>query len=184
MFKKFLFTIFASLVLVPYAVGQEYMTDKGSKFAGVSLSFTSSGGDLYGYGDDRVSMGTLAGTYNYFIAKQFFIGGSLGVTYQSVGDSDGTTISAGPQLGVAFGKPESKTFPFLSVGYRYDHYSVGDESVGGGDIAFSAGFIVQAADHLGVTIEAGYHIKNVSSEGVSVSGNIIMLGVGLTGLLY
>ena len=185
MFKKFVLISMIAMITASGLQAQEYFSDKKSSFFGLSATLSSSGGDLYeDNSGNRFTNGTIAGSWNYFVAKQFFIGGAVATTFQAQGANDATVVGIGPQMGFAFGKPDSRSLPFLTVGYRFEKYTGGNSSMNGSDVMFGLGFLFKAVDHLGVTVEAGYHLKSVNSGGVSASGNVFMVGVGLTGLLF
>jgi hypothetical protein len=62
-----------------------------------------------------------------------------------------------------------------------------DNSEGSGtDIFFGAGIVVPVKSHLGITIEAGYHMMDIKEKetDTSYSGNIFAIGIGIVGLLF
>lgn len=186
MIRKLFFAGILFLLGMPKLHSQEYMTDKGSSMISGTFLLSSYGGDLYLEDGERVTSITFAPSYSYFVAKHFFLGANLGLSYNKVGEHSMTTIGIGPKLGLTIGNGEARTIPFFSLGYNYQHYSVssGVVSLHGSDIALGAGMIFQAKDHLGITVEAEYHFTSLGSNGNYDWGDQIMLGVGLTGLLY
>jgi len=46
------------------------------------------------------------------------------------------------------------------------------------------GIIIPLKNHIGLTIEGGYHFIELEKSGDKISGNILMFGVGISGLFY
>ncbi len=165
--------------------GQKYAVDQGASTISGSLSFSTSGGDLYEYGGDRLTTISLLPTYNYFVAKNLFIGGVLDVSYLAQGGDNITSFGIGPQLGYAFGDSSSKVIPYINLGILYQSIKYGssdndNEASTGTDLFFGIGVMVPDKKNLGITFEANYSMMKIES----VSGNVISLGIGIVGLLY
>ena len=166
--------------------GQSYAVDKGATIASGMASFSYSGGKLYESTDGKgLTTISLSPAVNYLVIPNFFIGGSLGLTYQTRGDNSSTSLGIGPQLGYFIGNSESTAFPYLTAGFRYNIISLtGYETANGSDILLGFGVLVPMKGNIGFTIECGYHIMSVTYSGESRSGNIISLGIGFSGLFY
>jgi hypothetical protein len=178
--KKLLFTFLLAFVFT-MGWSQEYATDKGAKFFGLSGSFSSQSGDLYGDGYTTLNINP---SLNYLVAKNFFIGGSLEFMHQSQGGISASAIGIGPQLGVFFTNQESKVFPYLSTGIKYYSISGSGTSISGTNISLGVGMVIPVQKHIGITFDCSYHIQNLKTSGVSVSGNILTIGVGILGFIF
>lgn len=160
--------------------------DKGSKIISGMGSYASQGGDLFEYYGDRTTTITLVPILNYFVAPNISIGGSVAYTHQSQGDNSSHSLGIGPTLSYFIGNSNSKSYPFLAVGIRYFSTGGNDDPIPGTDIVIGGGVIAPVRGHIGIVIEAGYHIINLKHKDWdrSVSGNIFMIGIGVAGLLY
>lgn len=185
--KKGILIIVILVLSSSFALSQQFAVDKGSTIISGMGSYASQGGDLFENSDgDRATTIMLMSIVNHFIAPNISIGAGVAYTSQSQGDYSYHTIGIGPTLGYFIGDSNSKGYPYLAAGIRY--YSIGDEddSISGTDIVIGAGIIAPVKDHVGIIIEAGYHIMNLKNKDwdESESGNIIMVGIGIAGLLY
>ena len=188
--KPLIFT-FVLLVSTGNLFAQEYAVDKGATFISGVASFTSQSGELFeDYDGNNASTFNLSPSVNYFVAKNFFVGGGLEFAYEKQGDYKSNNIGLGPQIGYAFGNENSTAFPYFDVGLRYYGMNVdygSDNAKGSGtDIFFGAGIVVPVKSHLGITFEAGYHIMDINEKetDTSYNGNIFAIGIGIVGLLF
>ncbi len=188
---KFSLSVFLILFITSAAFAQEFAVDKGATWLAGTVSFSSSGGELFeDYDGNSDNVFNLSPTINYFIGKNFFIGGGLEFSNEKQGDYNSNSIGVGPQIGYAFGTQDSKVFPFVDLGLRYYGMSIdygsGSSEGTGRDIFLGAGVVVPLRAHLGLTFEAGYHMLNVKEKDYdeNYSGNILGIGIGIAGLLY
>lgn len=171
---------------------QQYAIDKKATIISGSGSFMSQGGDLFEDIDgNKATTFTFTPNINHFITKNFFIGGSLEFSTESQGDYKSNGIGIGPQIGYAFGGPQSKAFPYFDLGIRYyimnADYGSGDYiQFSGSDISLGFGVIVPIKAHIGFIFEGGYHMMDLKDKDSndSYSGNIFSIGVGIAGLLF
>ena len=171
---------------------QEYAIDKYATIISGSGSFMSKGGVLFEDIDGNNSTNfTFAPNINHFITKNFFIGGGFEFSTESQGDYKAYGKGIGPQIGYAFGGPESTVFPYLDLGIRYYilNYDNGPGDylrVSGSDISLGFGVIIPVKAHIGLIFEGGYHMLDLSDKenNDSYSGNIFSVGVGISGLLF
>ena len=171
---------------------QQYAIDKKATIISGSGSFMSQGGDLFEDIDgNKATTFTFTPNINHFITKNFFIGGSLEFSTKSQGDYNSNGIGIGPQIGYAFGGPQSKAFPYLDLGIRYylmnTDYGSGDDILfSGSDISLGFGVIVPIKAHIGLIFEGGYRMMDLKDKDSndSYSGNIFSIGVGIAGLLF
>ncbi|WP_297100160.1 outer membrane beta-barrel protein [uncultured Draconibacterium sp.] len=188
--KPLLFA-FALLVSTSSLFAQEFAVDKGATFISGVASFTSQGGELFeDYDGNNASTFNLSPSVNYFVGKNFFIGGGLEFAHEKQGDYKSNNIGLGPQIGYAFGNEKSTAFPYFDIGLRYYGMSVdygsGNSEGSGTDIFLGAGIVVPVKSHLGITFEAGYHMMDINEKesDTSYSGNIFAIGIGIVGLLF
>lgn len=173
-------------------IAQKYAIDKKATIITGSGIFTSQGGDLFEDNDgNKATTFTFTPNINHFITKNFFIGGSLEFSTESQGDYNSNGIGFGPQIGYAFGGPQSKVFPYLDLGVRYykmntDYGSGNYYQFSGSDISLGFGLIVPVKAHIGLIFEGGYHMLDLKDKdsNESYSGNIFSIGVGIAGLLF
>jgi hypothetical protein len=182
--KKTLIAIFC-LTFFTFSFSQEFAVDKGAVIIAGTASFTSEGGDLYEYNGERLTTFSIAPTFVYFLATNIGLGGSVAYTSTSRGDNSYHTLGIGPTIGYFIGNASSTTFPYIAAGIQY--YTAGNgSSISGTDIVLGGGVICPVKEHIGITINVGYHMMSLKPEGAneSTSGNIIAVGIGITGLLF
>lgn len=164
---KSLFFAFVFLISTSNLFAQEFAVDKGATFISGVASFTSQGGELFeDYDGNNASTFNLSPNVNFFVAKNFFIGGGLEFAHEKQGDYTSNNIGLGPQIGYAFGNENSTAFPYFDVGLRYYGMSVdygsGNSEGSGTDIFLGAGIVIPVKSHLGITFEAGYHMMDIN----------------------
>ncbi|QZT37738.1 outer membrane beta-barrel protein [Halosquirtibacter xylanolyticus] len=168
-------------------MAQRYAISKGAVMIGGAAGYTSishKGSEI------STSQLTLSPELNCFVANKFFIGGGIDFKYQSQGEASSSGMGIGPQIGAVFGNEYSQAFPFLKMGVRYYNETLDvsntNTKISGSDFFFGGGVIISARDHLGITIEAGYHMMNLSEENYesSVGVNQFEIKIGFAGLLF
>ncbi|MDC1106796.1 hypothetical protein OAT16_08820 [Prolixibacteraceae bacterium] len=184
-------SLFILLVLLSSnsIMAQRYAISKGSIMIGGAAGYTSTSAEG---SDTSTSQLTISPELNCFVANNFFLGGGIDLKYQSQGDFGNTSMGIGPQIGAAFGNEYSQVFPFIKLGARYyketfDKSSIEQNTnVSGNDIFFGGGVIIPAREHLGITIEAGYHMMDFSTEDSdrSLGINQFEIKIGFAGLLF
>jgi len=179
------------MVLTTQIFSQQYAADKGAMWIAGTGSFTSSGGDLFEDMDEnRATCISFTPAVNYFVIPNVFVGGAIELSTDSQGDYKDTGFGVGPHAGYVFANESSTALPYVDAGFRYysTKYEGGswDSKTTGSDIFIGAGVVLPVAGHVGVVIDAGYHMMSLKHEDAdeSHSGNIISLGIGITGLLY
>ena len=183
--KKILIAIFC-LAFFSFSFSQEFAVDKGAMIVAGTASFMLQGGDLYENADgDGITSFTIAPSVIYFLAPNIGLGGSVAYSSMSQGDESYNSLSVGPVVGYFFGTASSTSYPFLAAGFQYLTMGNGS-SISGTDIRLGGGVIFTMKEHIGISIEAGYHIQSLKPEGAdeSTSGNIIAVGIGIAGLLF
>ena len=128
---------------------------------------------------------------DYFFMNNLFVGGTISYGSESQGDFSSTEMGIGPEVGYAFGKAESKMFPYGKLGFMYrsnkSDNGTTDMTVTGTDIFIGVGLIFPVKEHIGITPELSYHMQSLKSdeEGAeAVDGSVIRLGVGISGLIW
>jgi hypothetical protein len=179
-----------AILLVAFSSVASAQTGAGAMWIGGTAGFTSRGGDLYGQGDERATSFSLDPIVNYFVAPNLFIGPVLSLARSSAGDNSDTDLGIGVRIGYAFGSKGSKSIPYLSSAFKFtssNYKSGSDESKSSGtSIVLGGGVCFLVAKHAGINVEAGYHIDSYKPKDAdkSISGNIISVGVGVTGIIY
>ena len=116
---KLLFLAILLFTNISYLFAQEFAVDKGATFVAGLASFSNQSGELFeDYDGNNTTKFNLSPSINYFVAKNFFVGGGLEFAYEKQGDYKTNSIGIGPQLGYAFGNANSTSFPFFDVGVR------------------------------------------------------------------
>ncbi|MBN2030105.1 hypothetical protein JW824_07645 [bacterium] len=183
--KKLMTTIVILLLCSTALHAQNYAVDKGARIIMGMASYSSYGGaDI----EHRYNVISLTPGFNYFVASHIFLGIGLSYNRQSQGKSSMTEIGVGPNIGFAMGDRTSKGHPYIALGVRYrsetysgDGYS---DKATGSAIILAGGYIQKVKQHIGIILEAAYHIMNTSENGDSYSTNMIAVSVGIAGLLY
>ncbi|HKR04043.1 MAG TPA: hypothetical protein VJY62_05345 [Bacteroidia bacterium] len=185
--QTLLFLAFCLTSLTYFANAQEYAVDKSATWLSLSAGFSSQGGNLYG---KRQNTFVLAPSFSHFVVSNFFIGAAAELGYQSQGRFNSTILGIGPHLGFAGGNLNSTVFPYFGVGVQF-HYETdngysfsGSNDFYGTDLGFGAGVVAALKAHLGLTVEASFHLMNLKNGAESESGNITSIGLGLTGLFF
>jgi hypothetical protein len=171
--------------------------DKGCLLISGTLGFQSAGGDLYkDINGKRYSMIDLEPALDYFVASNIFVGVGLDYEHESQGDWSKTKLGIGPNVGIGLQPPGSKTWPFIAAAYRFNSTKsktaseMEDESTesksSGSDIVIGGGVIYSIRPNLGIELDVMYVMAKEKPEGAekSISGNVIAVGVGLTGMLF
>jgi outer membrane protein W len=185
--KKITLILLVLFVFYSFAFTQDFAVDKGSVIFSAIASYNSQGGDLFENADgDRATTIMLAPAAMFFIMPNIGVGGSASYNRQAQGDNSYSTIGIGPSVAYYYGNAESTMFPYLGAGFRYNIMGDKDDKVTGTDIAVGLGLLYPVKKSVGVVIEAGYHIMNLKHEDwdESMSGDIIMVGVGIAGILF
>lgn len=182
------FTLFV-LFLTSNAFSQIYALDEGAAIISGMASFASQRGDLFGDNNrNDINVFTLAPAFDYFIMPNVSLGAGLAYTGYSQGDFNSSSIEIGPSLGYFIGDENSNNFPYFFGRIHYSITGSRDQVISGTDISFGLGLIapIQNRGHLGFSIEAGYHILDFKKKwwDRSLSGNKIVLGVGIVGLIF
>ncbi|MFZ4799990.1 MAG: outer membrane beta-barrel protein [Bacteroidia bacterium] len=183
---KCIFLICSFMCITNLLFSQKYAVDKGAIIASGTAGFSYSSGKLYEINGQGLTTISLTPSFNYLVIPNLFIGASTSLTYMSLGSNNATTLGIGPQFGYYIGKEESSVFPYATAGFKYNMISSSGSSntINGSDISFGLGVLVPMKSHIGLTIEALYHIQSISASGTSVSGNMLSIGIGLSGLFY
>lgn len=190
--KKYAFTLLFILSLNTVVSAQEFATDKKAIIIAGSASFTSAGGDFFEDSDgNKANSFTFSPNVDYFISKNFFIGGTLDFATQTQGDFTTDGFGVGPEVGYTFGSAESKAIPYLEAGVLYyqlnSDFDSGDDirSVGS-NITLGFGVIVPVEEHIGVTFGAGYNMLSLKDQdsGDRYTGRLFSVSVGIAGLLF
>lgn len=198
--KKSVLLVLAFLLSFSYAFSQNYPVDKGATIISGMASFSSLG---YEDADNRITTIALLPMLNYFVAPNVFLGGVAELNRTSYGNDSQSSFAIGPSLGYAIGNEKSTAFPYIGVGFRYGKSSKSEVLISKGysniwfattrryeasrtDIVIGGGIIVPAKKHIGIIIDAGYHIMSTKPEYAyeSYSSNLFSIDIGFAGLLF
>ncbi len=190
---KSILLIICSIGLSSILSAQEYAIDKKAMIISGSGSILSQGGDLYETPqNEKVTIISLSPTINYFVFKNLFVGCGIEFYTESQGKDNSNSIGIGPQIGYAFGGPQSKVIPYIDLGIRYyktkQYYGslIGDFKMSGSDVLFGFGVIVPVNTYIGLILEGGYQLIRLKNKEYDIgnSGNTLSIGVGIVGLLF
>lgn len=168
------------------ANGQGFPIGKGASMITGLASFSSTSSSTSS-GSGSVTTVTFSPSMDYFLFNHFFVGGGLSYSSQTQNSLNVTGTAIGPEIGYAFGKPDSKVFPYLNAGWNYlnskvDESYYGSPNLSGSDLSFGFGFIIPVKSHFGLVLQGKYDSINYSGSSQSV--NVISLNFGVVGLLF
>jgi len=197
--------VFITVILFLISIkgcSQEYLADRGSLIISGRFNFSVEGSDLFESNSDRTTSVRFMPAVEYFILPHFFIGERLAYTYSAYKyytyfhyysdlkkefqTNSYSTLAIGPTLGYAFGKADSKAYPYLTSGILFVSSGFNSDNSGrsdsGKEFIIGGGIIFPAKEHLGILMEAEYHITNLNNGGRDQSS--VSLNIGIAGLLY
>lgn len=180
-------------------VAEKFPTGKGSKLIKGGFTFSSAGGDMYKYGDSRVTTLDFYPSISVFIAPRLAVGSEFIISRTAVGDESVTTWGIGPQIMYFFGgnQPQKNihgsVYPYLHGAFYYERTTNQDEyygevwktTISSKDFDLGFGICYMLSNALGLFGEASLRIRNITSEeDFNMSSNNINLLAGLTVFLY
>ena len=177
-----------ALVLFPAALAaQGGPIDPGSIVLGGSVSFTSSGGDLYENAEgDRATTITINPRALFFVMRGLAVGGDVLISTSSQGDFDSTTLGIGPAAYYFFGGPNARIYPFIGASVGYAKVSVEDFDGSGLVYGPTAGVAFLLSESVALTTAATYRMENVSIDEIDedVDGNVFSIDVGIQAFMH
>jgi len=169
----------------------EYAVDQGSNMYSVIAGLVSAGGELYEDDDENSSTTILImPSWAHLVKPNFGLGGDLLLLHSKQGDAGTSTLGLGPKAIYFFGGKDAKAYPFLTMGIYYvrntEDYGKSTYTIDGTRFKFGGGASIMASAHLGILMEASYNLDNLKGEHAkkSVSGNMIIVSVGLVGFSF
>lgn len=169
----------------------EYAVDQGSNMFSITAGVVNAGGDLYEDGEGNSSTTILImPSYAHFINRGLGFGGDLLLLHLTQGDAGETILGLGPKMVYFFGGENSKSYPFVTAGFYYvrntEDFGKSTYTTDGTRFKFGGGVSIMASAHLGVLMEASYNLDNLKGEHAkkSVSGNMVIVSVGLVGFSF
>ncbi|MEW6687113.1 MAG: hypothetical protein AB1393_13070 [Candidatus Edwardsbacteria bacterium] len=133
-----------------------------------------------------------------FMVPHFALGADMSLSHDS--QSEITSIGIGPKALIAFGSKESKTYPYIGIGFNYlhsnqrDYYYESFSSASDFCFKFGGGVNVMLASHLGMPIEIVYILQKEKHQprlywwgeltSREETRRSLIVGVGLVGFLY
>ncbi len=191
----FLFISFSFSYLYPdNCCAAEYAVDKGSNLFAVTAAFINASGDLYTGGGESFTAILLMPQTAHFFLKNFALGGDLLVLLTAQGDNKSTTLGVGPKIMCFIGGKDSKSYPYLTSGFYFLRNEIEYENVDflmqglqtGTRFKIGAGISWMIEPHLSLLAEASYNLDKLKPEeqGKSVSGNMVIVSIGLAGFTF
>lgn len=186
--QRFFLGVMALAVLVLSATSADAHVMKKTWILQGNAAFSSSSGDLYG--DDALTVISLAPTAHYTFMDKLALGGKLDLTSRSHGDVSNTSLMIGPSARYFFGKdkdPHTGSFnPYLgaavllrSMSFDDGNPATNEESQSGSAIQLAGGLAFYLSNTFAITPELSFNLESMEGE----SGTTIMLGIGLAGFL-
>jgi hypothetical protein len=189
--KKILFFMMFSTLFCSPVSGGEYAVDKGSNMFGITAGLINASGDLYEEEDGNSSTTLLLmPSMAHFFVPKFGFGGDLLLLHSKQGDEGISTLGLGPKVMFFFGGKDSKSYPYLTLGFYYVRntidYGKYDVTDSGTRFKFGGGASIMISSHLGLLMEASYNMDNLKREGAkkSRSGNMLIISMGLAGFTF
>ena len=183
---RYLVVAVVLLALPPAASSQTFAIDQGAIRIGGTISFTSAGGELYGFDRERVNSAILNPSALYFVLPGFAVGGGLRVENTSQGDFSTTTIGIGPEAIYYFGNPDSRLYPFVGAGIGYSSLNAEGFDNSGVYYGFEIGAAFMLSESVALTTQMDYsiHHQSVDQLDESFTGTIFGLSVGVAAFLF
>lgn len=172
-----------------HAQNEPEATRRSALMVGGSASFSSQGGDLYeGFEGDRLVTIDLVPSALYFAANGLGVGADFSFSRVSQGDNSVSVTGVGPRAGYFF-ESENNWIPFFAGAVNL--LSISGELGGESDsetglrLKLMAGVLLRKG-HLGVSFEAHYYYDRFKPEGFedAITGDTLLLGIGLAGFFY
>ena len=178
-------------MLAATAMAADSPVDKGSLILGGSASFTSMGGNLYKEGGKSSSLILLAPSVGYFVSPGVELGAKIGFSSLSVGGSSLNTLSLGPEIGYYFPSGSNveikgSLYPYIKAFFLYSSQKADgwSKSITGTTFGGQGGINYMLSKAVALDAFASLQSDSKSAGDVSVSGTILMLGVGITAFTY
>jgi len=189
--KKFVFFVLLLTLIPSICFGVEYTLDKGSNMFGITAGLINASGDLYEdeEGNSSTTLLIMPSLAHFFVPK-FGFGGDLLLLHSKQGDEGTSTLGLGPKAMFFFGGKDSKSYPYITLGFYYVRntidYGKYDQTDSGTRFKFGGGVSIMIATHLGLLMEASYNLDNLKREGAkkSRSGNMLIVSMGLAGFTF
>lgn len=162
MMKSYLKWLVLAVMFIPVPLAaQDYAIDRGAVILGGSVSWSTSGGDLYENSEgDRYNSLLLNPRLLYFVTPGLAVGGDVYVESASRGDFDVTTIAAGPAVAYFFGGAESTVYPFVSGMIGYGKTSTSGLDGSGLVFGAGAGAAFMLSESVALTAGGTYRIED------------------------
>jgi len=163
--------------------------EKGSTLLGGLISFSSVGGDLYGVGDDRSNLLTVAPNIINFLINNFGFGVDADYTRTWVDKSHTDQLVLGPKIMYVI--PRGSTIrPYLGTGIGLIMWGSGYNGNSVYDFGLTAkgaiGVLFFLNEHYATTMELGMRWDRWKPEhsDESIWGNTIVFDIGFSGFIY
>lgn len=181
--------IFIASGLMNTSMAQKDPAAKHSNLLSGGISFMSSGGDLYEYGDDRLIQFQLNSTWANFVTNGLGIGVSLLSTSIAQGSFSTSSLALGPTMMYFISSdyhPEiirGKVYPYLTSSllarFLFNNSSADHDTYSGLLYYLGGGVATLLTKSLALNFEIGYQMISVDE----VKGNSIDIQIGIIAFL-
>jgi hypothetical protein len=183
--KKYFIIFLLIFLTASSAYSKGFAVDKGAYWYTGLASFSSQSGNLSEDANSNSMISIIISQgLEYFIIPNFYIGGNLAFSSQSQGNNEITSVGVGPSIGFAIGSASSINFPYFRLSYLYQSATLNKTEATGSDLNVGIGITIQSGDHLGFMLEGSYHTVTMKAPNDIRDGNILSIGIGITGLFY
>jgi hypothetical protein len=156
-----------------------------------TMSLSKLNGELYeDYSGNNTTIILLSSSTNYFVKQGLFLGLGLNYASQVVGPESSKSMGIGPNVGYAFGNIDSKIYPYILGGVRYNKInqksnpnsgtSSSDIELLGYNFIGGLGLIFKINKNLGLVTEIDISKYNIDSyDGLNLS-----FSAGFVGFIF
>jgi hypothetical protein len=159
-----------------------------------SVAFSSGGGEAYADAEgNRFVQWDLYPTVQHFVARGVAVGGAIGISSVSQGETSASIYGIGPRVSYFIGPrhpaaPARGTpLPFLGLGLLWTRIAADDGFVdvsgSGLTLSLGGGVAFMVSESVALLAEAAYHIDHLTVEDQSANGNRVSLQLGIAGFL-
>jgi hypothetical protein len=120
----------------------------------------------------------------HFVSDGFYIGLKSSYSKSESNDGVNSILAIGPQLGGAFQEPDSDFITSFNLSYRFAGYKVNDDDRRGSVLGMELAVIFLAKEHLGIRMSGQYDWYSMELGEENTQGNLISIGIGVSGIFY
>ena len=175
--------------------------EKGSLIGSGSLSFSSSGGDLYAVADKRRTQFSFNPSLSYFVTSGLAVGLQSSISYTSQGDQDFTSLGIGPEVSYYLRKRGTKPRQPIAAGTLIPYFSAGlifvrtsgtatswgnyKYKVNGTTFSLGTGCLFMMSSRYAIFLSASYEfLRNQGGNAETRTGNRFAVSAGLSAFSF